>query len=94
MSVDWNKVEIKVRGDFLTKLRSYAIAMVALLASVILVAVATWFKQYELLAVIGLMMTIGFWRYRKSETWGNAICFLGIFVLAYGVLALWAVWDA
>ena len=46
-----------------------------------------WLKT----VVAGIAMVVGFWRHRKSEGWGNALCFLGVFVTAYGLIALWMV---
>ena len=65
------------------------VAMTSFLAAVVLVAVVTWFGQFWILAGTGVLMTTIFWSHRKAETWGNAICFLGVFILLYALLAIW-----
>jgi hypothetical protein len=69
------------------------IAILSFLAASAFVFAASWYRLFWLITVVGVVMTIGFWRHRKVETWGNAACFLGLFIAAYGMLALWATWT-
>jgi hypothetical protein len=64
------------------------IARLALALGLAIVVVGFYLKWFGAVAVAGLALTVGFWKYRKSGGLWGAISFVGVFVCLAGLIAL------
>lgn len=66
---------------------SFIIGMVCMLLSIGLIWADNWLGVFWLLIPVGAVLSALFWQKRHYNSWGNGLCFSGVLLLLYGVIA-------
>ena len=55
------------------------------------VTLLTGLGEFRLITLLGLLVTIGFWGFRRNRKW-SGLPFAGALITSYGVLGWYMIW--